>query len=439
MTMACENVLKYNSRRRFPARSGLGAHFQFGLGAKLPVWFQPRRSFLYIGINLIYSLLHLRFAATHKAEYHSGGHGFIYQGSLVRVHRRNDGKIPCPCGREDHARYSFKKLTAINRQDPHPISEASEWADHLPDVKPSQTSSLSQYPPNPTDPSPEANAEISEQNGQNALQDLQSSHSPIAYTPQPPPQFPSPSEAFPPSPNPAPAMPPTLHIDNLTTSALSEGLTGDSGHMKDLNEEMEIGIEVEGVQDIVPAGDTAEFDEGGNSTDDEQSSNEGDDSSDDEDQQGRNEEMVVDHAPSYLSPPEIISSLSRFNIIVEPVYHLSICTECAIPVRLEHMYTHQKTKHFKGLVLPPELTFPSRAELESLLATLGADQPLEVPVGPIPRIRGVQIIQGLKCMTSGCSGGVFGAVEGRSRNLRVHQLQGGHPQPMLGGVTHTTQ
>ncbi|KAJ3859737.1 hypothetical protein EV359DRAFT_86087 [Lentinula novae-zelandiae] len=345
--------------------------------------------------------------ATHKAEYHSGGHGFMYQGSLVRVHRRNDGKIPCPCGREDHARYSFKKLTAINRQDPHPISDASEWADHLPDVKPSQTSSPSPYPPNPTDPSPEANAEISEQNGQNAMQDPQSSQSPISSAPQSPPHFPSPGEALPPLPNPTPAAPATLHIDNLTTSALTQGLAGDSGDMKDLNEEMDVGIEVEGVQDVVPTGDTAEFDKDGNSTDDEQSSNEGDDPSDDEDQQVCDEEMDVDHAPSSLSPPEIHSSLLRFNILVEPVYHLVVCTECAIPVRLEHMYTHQKTKHFKGLSLPPELNLPSRANLESLLVTLGAGQPLEVPAGPIPRIQGVQIVQGLKCTTSGCSGKVL--------------------------------
>ncbi|KAJ4465316.1 hypothetical protein C8J55DRAFT_493569 [Lentinula edodes] len=443
--MVCENALKYNSRRRAPARSGLGAHFQFGLGAKLPLWFQPRRPFLYIAINLIYSpfiYVSLRCdvstclypftgmtKATHKAEYHSGGHGFMYQGSLVRVHRRNDGKIPCPCGREDHARYSFKKLTALNRQDPHPVSEASEWADHLPDVKPSQPSSPSPYPPNPTDPSPETNDDISQQNGQNLMQDLQSSHSPISSAPQSPPHFPSPGEAFPRSPNPAPAAPPTLHIDdNLTTSALSGGLAGDSGDTKDLNEEIDVGIEVEGVPDVGSTGDTAEFDNGGNSTDDEQSSSEGGDPSDDEDQQG--DDMDVDHAPVSLSAPEILSSLSRFNILVEPVYHLVVCTECAIPVRLEHMYTHQKTKHFKGLTLPPELCLPSRSELTVLLATLGADQPLEVPAGPIPRIQGVQVVQGLKCTISGCVGEVFGAVEGRSRNLRVHQLQV-HPQVAL--------
>ncbi|KAJ4477629.1 hypothetical protein C8R41DRAFT_923093 [Lentinula lateritia] len=164
--------------------------------------------------------------------------------------------------------------------------------------------------------------------------------------------------------------------------------------------------------------------------DDEDELDEEDVPSEDEAPLVEGDDMDLDIASSSLSHAEILSSLSRFNVSVEPVYHLSICTECAIPIRLQHMYMHQKTKHFKSLTLPPELSFPSRAELESLLATLGADQPLEVPDGPIPRIQGVQIIQGLKCTTSGCSGKVFGAVEGRSRNLRVHQLQV-HPQVAL--------
>ncbi|KAJ3913745.1 hypothetical protein F5877DRAFT_71296 [Lentinula edodes] len=64
----------------------------------------------------------------HKAEFYSHGHGF--QGALVRVHRRSDGMIPYPCGLEEHARYSFEKLTNLTKQNPHPGPDASEWADH---------------------------------------------------------------------------------------------------------------------------------------------------------------------------------------------------------------------------------------------------------------------------------------------------------------------
>ncbi|KAJ4463888.1 hypothetical protein C8J55DRAFT_494195 [Lentinula edodes] len=152
--------------------------------------------------------------------------------------------------------------------------------------------------------------------------------------------------------------------------------------------------------------------------DDEEETDEEDVLSGDEALPAERDDMDVDLAPSSLSPSEILSSLSRFNIIVEPVYHLAVCTECAIPVRLEHMYTHQKTKHFKGLNLPPELSFPSRSSLYSLLATLGADQPFEIPVGPIPRIQGVQIVQGLKCTLSGCIGEVLVPCHPLSANRR---------------------
>ncbi|KAJ3884264.1 hypothetical protein GG344DRAFT_84302 [Lentinula edodes] len=220
------------------------------------------------------------------------------------------------------------------------------------------------------------------------MQDLQLSCSLIAYAPQSPPHYPSPGEAFPPLPNPTPAAPPTLHIDNLTTSALTQGPVGDSGDMKELNEGRVIGTEVEGVQHIVTIGDTAELDKDESSTDDEGCSNEGGDPSDDDAEPVEGNDMDVDHAPVTLSPTEIHSSLSRFNILVEPVYHLVVCTECAIPIRLEHLHTHQRTKHFKGVTLPPELRLPSSSELTSLLTTLGANQPLDIPVGPIPRIQG---------------------------------------------------
>ncbi|KAJ3871559.1 hypothetical protein F5051DRAFT_446067 [Lentinula edodes] len=140
--------------------------------------------------------------------------------------------------------------------------------------------------------------------------------------------------------------------------------------MKELNEGRVIGTEVEGVQHIVTIGDTAELDKDESSTDDEGCSNEGDDPSDDDAEPVEGNDMDVDHAPVTLSPTEIHSSLSRFNILVEPVYHLV------------------RTKHFKGVTLPPELRLPSSSELTSLLTTLGANQPLDIPVDPIPRIQG---------------------------------------------------
>ncbi|KAJ3871133.1 hypothetical protein F5051DRAFT_446582 [Lentinula edodes] len=329
--------------------------------------------------------------ASHRAEFHSRGHGFLFQGAVVRVNRRDDGMIPCPCGLKEHARYSFQKLNTLNKQNPHPGIDASEWAD-LPSNKQAEIPPASPIPsliptlhdqrtgeelPPPATPIPHS----------------QLSNRTIAT------QVSSGSYSFggeePPSPL------------NSLRSAL--------GQLKDTEMAEEHSDKVKGADELEE--DEDESDEEDVPSEDEASLVEGDD-------------MDLDIAPSSLSPSEIVSSLSRFNILVEPVYHLPICTECAIPVRLEHMYTHQRTKHFKGVTLPPELRLPSSSELTSLLTTLGADQPSEIPIGPIPRIQGVQIMQGLKCTTSGCIGEVFGAVEGRSRNLRAHQLLV-HPQVAL--------
>ncbi|KAJ3803956.1 hypothetical protein F5876DRAFT_84042 [Lentinula aff. lateritia] len=345
--------------------------------------------------------------ASHRADFHSRGHGFLFQGAIVRVNRRDDGMIPCPCGLEEHARYSFQKLHTLNKQSPHPGSDASEWAD-LP------SDEHAEIPPASSIPSP----------------------IPTLYDERT-------AEEAPPHVAPIPPSQPSTSTIATQVSSLanppSNLLRSHVGQLKDTETaeelcervtEAELTVEENETVRSVDGGIIGEVNEDDGLEDDEDESNEEDVLSADEALPVETDEMDIDPAPSSLSAPEIICTLSRFNIIVEPVYRLSICTECAIPVRLEHMYTHQKSKHFKGLILPSELTLPSRAELESLLATLGADKPLHVPVGPIPRIQGVQIVQGLKCTTSGCSGKIFGSVEGRSRNLRVHQLQV-HPRVAL--------
>ncbi|KAJ3871158.1 hypothetical protein F5051DRAFT_446546 [Lentinula edodes] len=350
--------------------------------------------------------------ASHRADFHSRGHGFLFQGAVVRVNRRDDGMIPCPCGLEEHARYSFQKLNTLNKQIPHPGSDASEWAD-LPSNKQAEIP--------PTSPTPSL---IPSLNDEKTAEELPPPATPIPHS--------QPSDG-------------TI-ATQVSSAAYSSGgeeplsplnsLQSAFGQLKDTemaDEDLEKVTEVESTVEEGPivcsadGGIIGEVLRDDGLEDDEEETDEEDVLSGDEALPAERDDMDVDLAPSSLSPSEILSSLSRFNIIVEPVYHLAVCTECAIPVRLEHMYTHQKTKHFKGLNLPPELSFPSRSSLYSLLATLGADQPFEIPVGPIPRIQGVQIVQGLKCTLSGCIGEVFGAVEGRSRNLRVHQLQV-HPQ-----------
>ncbi|KAJ3972151.1 hypothetical protein EV361DRAFT_985941, partial [Lentinula raphanica] len=47
------------------------------------------------------------------------------------IQRREDGKLPCPCGSEAHARYNFQKFTTLNRQVPHPDFDLSPYPDDL--------------------------------------------------------------------------------------------------------------------------------------------------------------------------------------------------------------------------------------------------------------------------------------------------------------------
>ncbi|KAJ4468691.1 hypothetical protein C8J55DRAFT_564835 [Lentinula edodes] len=86
-------------------------------------------------------------AESHRKEYHSTAHNFRYNGIKVKVLRRLDGKLPCPCSSELHARYSFKKLTALTRLPQHPPPEESPHADHdIAGRDPLADSSLSNSP-----------------------------------------------------------------------------------------------------------------------------------------------------------------------------------------------------------------------------------------------------------------------------------------------------
>ncbi|KAJ4493425.1 hypothetical protein C8J55DRAFT_484850 [Lentinula edodes] len=333
--------------------------------------------------------------ANHRAEYHSGGHAFVYLGSLVRVQRRSDGKIPCPCGLESHSRYSFKKLTALNKQLPHPGPEALEWSDHPVDTQANIRPQLSS--PAPTRPHIEPPASPSGQPPQRTLQEG-SAHQVVLSSP----------------PNPSRSTLDTTHNLDGAQQGVQEVL-----EVHDIAEGFRLGAGV--VEDVEMRDGVGELVEDDDSTDEEGTYDEGVPS--DEEAQQPEHPMAVDG----VCRQEAIDRLARFNTLVEPAYHLVVCTECAVPVRIDDMHTHQKMRHFKALHLPPELRLPPRAEFKCLLVTLGADNPITVPIGPISRIQGVQVVQGLRCEIEGCDGRVFGVSQGKSRPLQRHQLRD-HPQ-----------
>ncbi|GAV98674.1 dna partial [Lentinula edodes] len=312
-------------------------------------------------------------ADSHRKEFHSAAHKLPHNGLKVKVSRRPDGKLPCPCGSELHARYSFKKLTALTRLRPHPLPEESPHADH--DVTDSDT-----LPP--------------------------SSHSnsvPFVDVP----------------------LIPTSGSNNGASQALpsndiemQKGCTGEgTGEPVRLN-----------VVAIVAAGeDEEEFGGigdrstgGGDICGDDQGSEEGSEYQDEPPETTSDvNEMDIDSTSTHTTAAHAHSLLAKFNILVEPVYRLAICTECNRPVPFNHMREHQWQTHYKGLNLPSELRLPSKAVVLSLLGVLGADCPEEIPYEAIPRIQGIETVPGYRCLNTGCGGAVFG----KSRSLRRHHAE----------------
>ncbi|KAJ3898894.1 hypothetical protein F5879DRAFT_994308 [Lentinula edodes] len=259
---------------------------------------------------------------------------------------------------ESHARYSFEKLTALNKQTPHPGHKASEWADHPVDVNTGHQPHQRSSPPNTTIP-----------DHAHAMESLTRDAS-IGQ------------DAFLPAPNPH-----HLHLDKPDNAGMVDIDEGSEEPAKNLGGRKGGGLD-------------AECD----SMNDEGLSDEEGGLSEDEAGQHPHDPMVVDSLPtSALSPQQALYALARFNTLVEPIHHL-------------------KARHFK-----PEHRLPKNTEFPSLFTAVDADELVPVPVGPIPRIRGIKIIQGLKCAVAECFGTVFGLTEGKSRSLRRYQLQE-HPR-----------
>ncbi|KAJ3979088.1 hypothetical protein F5890DRAFT_1559208 [Lentinula detonsa] len=124
----------------------------------------------------------------------------------------------------------------------------------------------------------------------------------------------------------------------------------------------------------------------------------------------------IDHCSSPKSIEEATTFLARFNIIVDPVYRITICTECAVPVPFAYIHKHQWTKHFVKLSLPFECRLPKKEEILLHLLFLRADQPLDIPYERITPIQGVETVQGYKCTIAQC-----GFIYGSHRSLRRHQ------------------
>ncbi|KAJ4475991.1 hypothetical protein C8J55DRAFT_490271 [Lentinula edodes] len=325
---------------------------------------QPSCQYVFIGSN----------AESHRKELHSAEHKLPYNGVKVKVFRRLDGKLPCPCGSEQHARYSFKKLTALSRLSQHPLPEESPHADHA-------GSDSDRLPVSPLS------------NSISSLDVPLESTTPFAAS------LMSTSEA------------------SLAFAQDIEMVEG--ADYQETAEPMRVIVD----EKVAEGGDDVAFGGVGELSEGAPDSEEGSEYQD-EFPEAADEETDVDEMDGAVTSTPVLAAqahtlLAKFNVIVEPVYRLTICTECNKPVPFNHMRQHQWHTHYKGLKLPSELRLPSKPVLLSLLVVLGADCPSAVPYEAIRRIEGIEIMQGYRCLNTGCGGAVYG----KSRSLRRHHAE----------------
>ncbi|KAJ3738648.1 hypothetical protein DFH05DRAFT_1531207 [Lentinula detonsa] len=245
-------------------------------------------------------------------------------GKKVQTLCRKDGKLPCPCGAESHARFSFKKLRAlITRPGPHPGPQESPFPD--PDNR--------NYELLPTF---HAEQSIPSQ----STSDTPVDHH-ISTRIAPTPRLPSSTHH---------AMLNTTRlspIDDMFMAASGLPISVDNNHMQqnefDMNEitllgRDEEGSEAEGEYRMEAHqglnGDVAENEE----------PYEGDDSleseyeDEDENPLEENPSSNIDHHTSSKSIEEATAFLARFNIIVDPVQ----TNRTTLLTNASHQYTASK-------------------------------------------------------------------------------------------------
>ncbi|KAJ3888613.1 hypothetical protein GG344DRAFT_79608 [Lentinula edodes] len=342
---------------------------------------------------------------SHRKEFHSNEHRFSYNGQKVKVSRRADGKLPCPCGSETHARYSFKKLTSLTRLLRHPGAQESPHPDHGIDVSISANDPFS------------STRVVSSKSI--ASQPLDSTlHSPVLHS-----SYTTATTTIPQDED----FPSAMDVEAVEEVPLEPTVCQTSGVNEDAG-----GQSVN--RRVVESGSVDNGQEAQSSIkgfeEDALLSDEDPDFEDDypqEPDEAVEDSMELGSDVGSIPPSTARASLARFNISVEPVYNLTICTECNKPTRYEHVHAHQWQKHYKGLSLPPELRLPRKLEIHSYLVILGADNPRPVPSKPIAPIQGIEIANGYKCVLSGCHDAIFGS----SRSLRRHHLES-HPEVQVG-------
>lgn len=105
------------------------------------------------------------------------------------------------------------------------------------------------------------------------------------------------------------------------------------------------------------------------------------------------------------------------GIIVDPASRTSICLDCEVPIPYSSMHLHRHSRHRKVALHPEPL-------LLELLTRAGAHAPRPLLPGPVPRVEGLRVLKGIKCLLQGCPQPSY--IYGDRRRYRAHATDA-HP------------
>ena len=94
-------------------------------------------------------------------------------------------------------------------------------------------------------------------------------------------------------------------------------------------------------------------------------------------------------------------TLSSLGIRVDPIFNLTICLFCKLPINYLAAHPHYISNHKPPM--HPRSCIPSKDEIDGILLQLKADCQKPVAPGPIHPIPGLEIFDALKCQIPGCT------------------------------------
>ncbi|KAE9384941.1 hypothetical protein BT96DRAFT_1007551 [Gymnopus androsaceus JB14] len=354
----------------------------------------------------------------HTKMYHLQSHTVTFNGREVVLNRRDDGKIPCACFLESHARYNYQKIYSMIRRKTHPPP-----GDSNADIA-FQISAPPRPPSDPVDATNPAFISTEAASKQPSILvppgSISEPSASLAMTP-------SPQEPISESPASSSAFTAVLNensVPQLNTGGQPSTVDGTimSQHDQSTPEPLpsptgvishqgsshhsDLGINnVRGAMDVDE--DNVEGDKENESI-----------SEDDSDSGGESEDdMDVDlpDLPSDNRPShDVHAFLLLYGIQVEPIYRFVVCIEpeCQQIISPANIHSHKLQYHYKNTrILPSETRLPPANEILSAIRTVGGFDPVELDpaAGPIQPITGVKIMNGKKCTTGDCTGHVYGS------------------------------